>query len=106
MRCYKPESFGGIEPVSRANQAAALLAPEPVQLLALLGGQAVLATPVIAVGLANPVPDRLRRRLELLRVSPHTHHLDEPLLELGRVRWIGRGCRGLLISRKGVWCPR
>src|SRR5438132_1396972 len=68
-------------------------------------GQAILAMTVIALGLGNPVADRLRRRLELLRqlfrVPPGSHHLNEPSLELRRVRWSGFGHRDLLFPRKG-----
>src|SRR5947207_6438218 len=82
-----------------------VLAPEPPQLLALFRGQAILAVAVVAIGLGNPVADRLRRRLELLRqlfpVPPGSHHLNEPPLELRRVRWSGLGHRELLFPRKG-----
>src|SRR5947199_1636807 len=82
-----------------------VLAPEPPQLLALFRGQAVLAVAVVAIGLGDPVADRLRRRLELLRqlfpVPPGSHHLNEPPLELRRVRWSGFGHRELLFPRKG-----
>src|SRR3989454_11986308 len=82
-----------------------VLAPEPPQLLALFRGQAILAMTVIAIGLGNPVADRLRRRLELLRqlfrVPPGSHHLNEPPFELRRVRGMGFGHRELLFPRKG-----
>src|SRR5438034_1645465 len=83
-----------------------VLAPEPPQLLALFRGQAVLAVAVVAIGLGDPVADRLRRRLELLRqlfrVPPRSHHLNEPPLELRRVRDMGLGHRELLFPRKGA----
>src|SRR5438093_8781947 len=83
-----------------------VLAPEPPQLLALFSGQAVLAVAVVAIGLGDPVADRLRRRLELLRqlfrVPPGSHHLNEPPLELRRVRDMGLGHRELLFPRKGA----
>jgi len=68
---------GGIAPVSLANQAAAffqdlpllaelfVLAPQPPELVPLLGAQSVLALAFVPVGLGDPVPDGLRRRLEL-----------------------------------------
>src|SRR5712691_92216 len=82
-----------------------VLAPEPPQLLALVRGQAVLAVAGVAIGLGDPVADRLRRRLELLRqllrVPPGSHHLNEPPLELRRVRDMRLGHRELLFPRKG-----
>src|SRR5262249_31942786 len=81
------------------------LAPEAAQLLALLGGQTVLAVAVVTIGLRDPVADRLRRRLRLLRplfrVAPGSHELNEPPLELRRVRGTGLGHRELLFPRKG-----
>src|SRR5438128_6936361 len=44
-----------------------VLTTEALQLLPLLGRQAVLAATVVAIGLRDPVADRLCRRLELLR---------------------------------------
>src|SRR5439155_20527448 len=82
-----------------------ILAPEPPQLLALLRGQTILAVAGVAIGLGDPVADRLRRRLELLRqllrVPPGSHHLNEPPLELRRVRDMRLGHRELLFPRKG-----
>src|SRR5207237_798656 len=76
------------------------LAPEPPQLLTLLGGQTVLAVAVVAIRLDDPVADRLRRRLELLRQifrsPPGSHQLNEPPLELRRIRNVGLGHRELL----------
>src|SRR5882672_2640493 len=81
------------------------LAPEPPQLLTLLGGQAVLAVAVVAISLDDPIADRLRRRLELLRQlfrgPPGSHQLNESPLELRRVRNVGLGHRELLFPRKG-----
>src|SRR5262249_45612841 len=95
------EPFGGIEPGSRANQAAALFRvsrssrrilfsrPKPLQLLALVGGQAVAAAAGVPISLSGPVADRLRGRLELLRqllgIPPGSDEIDQPLLEL---RWV------------------
>src|SRR5215467_10717794 len=81
------------------------LAPEAAQLLALLGGQTVLAAAVVAIGLRDPVADRLGRRLELLRQlfrgAAGSHQLNEPPLELRRVGRMGLGHRELLFPRKG-----
>src|SRR5437762_11433394 len=44
-----------------------VLTTEALQLLPLLGRQTVLAAAVVAIGLGDPVADRLCRRLELLR---------------------------------------
>jgi hypothetical protein len=76
---HEPEPFDGIAFVSRANQAAAFesisrssrswrfLTSQAVELLALRCRHAAVATASIALGLRKPVPDRLRRRLELAR---------------------------------------
>ena len=37
-----------------------------------------------------------------VRVPPRAHQLDEPSLELGRVRWMGLGHRGLLSPERGL----
>ena len=67
-------------------QDIALLAQSPVltpqtgQLLALGAGRAVLSAAFIAIGLAHPIPDRLRGRFELarqrLRCSPRSHQIN------------------------------
>src|SRR5262245_32651278 len=58
-RRWCPDGALPAQRLPRATQAA--------QLLALLGGQTVLALAVVTLGLRDPVADRLRRRLELLR---------------------------------------
>jgi hypothetical protein len=59
---------------------------------------------VVAISLGDGA-DRLRRRLELLgelfRLPTGAHHLDQPPLELGWVRFVGLGHRELLFPRKG-----
>ncbi len=58
------------------------LAAQAAPLFPLLGGQAVRATAVIAIGLLAPVPNRLGGRLELppefLWRAPRPRKLDEP----------------------------
>src|SRR5437867_817913 len=72
-----------------------VLATQPHQLLAFLGRQTVGAVAFVEIGLADPVPDRLRRRLELpsqvLGRLPSTHQLDQATAKLRRVRrwWCG-----------------
>src|SRR5262245_33470408 len=81
------------------------LTPEAAQLLALFAGQTVLAVAVVAISLRDPVANRLCRRLELLRqlfrVPPGSYQLNEPPLELRRVRRMGLGHREPLFPRKG-----
>src|SRR2546425_838660 len=71
-----------------------VLASQPDQLLTLLGRQAVSALAVIQVGLADPVPDRLRRGLELpsqfLGRLSGAHQLDQAAAKLREV-WRGGG---------------
>jgi hypothetical protein len=43
------------------NPELAVLSPQSVELLALRSRQAAVATPRIALGLRNPVPDRLSK---------------------------------------------
>ena len=73
---HELEDSGGIEPVSRANQAATcqdfpfktkllVLAKQTGKLLALGGGQPVLATTLVQIGLFDPISDGLRGGLEL-----------------------------------------
>jgi hypothetical protein len=45
----------------------AVLTPQTVELLAFCRRQAIRAAALVTVGLRDPVADRLRRRLELLR---------------------------------------
>ena len=104
------EDLDGIEPVSRANQAAAFSRPEAAELLALGGRQAVSAPALVAIRLAHPVPNRLGRRLEFLaqrfRRSPGANQLDHPTPELW---WIGSSCtwhRGTSLPHIGARCPR
>src|SRR5438046_3536036 len=72
-----------------------VLAPEPPQLLALVRGQAVLAVAGVAIGLGDPVADRLRRRLELLRQllrgPPASHPVHEPPATLRPARALSVG---------------
>ena len=70
-----------------------VLTPQPHQPLPLLRGQPVGAPSLVQVRLSQPVPDRLRRRLELpgepLRLAPTAHklHYAPPKLRrVGRVR--------------------
>jgi hypothetical protein len=114
---HELESFGGIEPVSRANQAAAFFSishssrsvftsrPKPTELLAFVARQTVGAYTVVAISLRDPIPDRLRCRLELLsqllRRSTRTDQIYEPVTELSRVRRTGLCHRELLFPRKG-----
>ncbi len=49
---------------------AGVLAPKLGQLLALNAGRTIMPPAFVAVRLAHPVPDRLRRRLELLASAP------------------------------------
>src|SRR6516162_7922665 len=94
-------------------QDIALLAQSPVltpqtgQLLTLGAGRAVRSAAVIAIGLTNPVPDRLGGRFELARQlfrgsprSDQINHLSPELRRIGSVtlrhRW------HLLLKWKGV----
>jgi hypothetical protein len=74
--------------------------PEPAELLALVGREAIRALPRVAIGLGQPVADGLGGRLELLRErfrrAALAHHLDDPLPELRRVRRSALRHRGLL----------
>ena len=77
MRLHEFEPFGGIEPVSRANQAAAFFRisrssrsvafsrRKRCSSVAFVGRQPVGASARIALRLRDPVPNGLRRRLEL-----------------------------------------
>src|SRR4029453_13804092 len=82
-----------------------VLASEPADLLPLLRGQAIRAVAVIAGGLADPVPDRLRARLELapqlLRDATRADQLDEARPQLWRIRRSGLRHRGLPPPPKG-----
>src|SRR3954469_6665329 len=101
------------EPGCRLCQDVALLAQLPVltpqtrQFLALSAGRAVLSAAFIAIGLTNPVPDRLGGRLELTRqllrgspTSDQINHLSPEFRRIGSVtlrhRW------HLLLKWKGV----
>src|SRR6185503_20221386 len=87
-----------------------VLAAEPAQLRPFLGGQPVLAPALIAVRLAEPIPDRLAGRLELpaqlLGRAPRSGQLDEPRPELRGIRRSGLWHRGLLPPPKGEQGPR
>jgi hypothetical protein len=75
VRVHELEPFDGIEPVSRANQAAAfqdlaLLTGRGIlathhQLRPFLGRQAIAALSRVAIRLPHPSPNALRRGLEL-----------------------------------------
>src|ERR1700736_3017284 len=84
-----------------------VLTPQTGQLLALGAGRAVRSAAFIAIGLTNPVPDRLGSRFELarqlLRCSPRSdqiNHLSPEFRRIGSVtlrhRW------HLLLKWKGV----
>src|SRR6266478_5474714 len=84
-----------------------VLSPQTGQLLALDAGRAVRSAAFIAIGLTNPVPDRLGSRFELarqlLRCSPRSdqiNHLSPEFRRIGSVtlrhRW------HLLLKWKGV----
>src|ERR1700731_3774268 len=84
-----------------------VLTPQTGQLLALGAGRAVLSAAFVAIGLPNPVPDRLGGRFELarqrLRCSPRSdqiNHLSAEFRRIGSVtlrhRW------HLLLKWKGV----
>ena len=66
------------------------LTPQPTQFFALSRCQAVTSTTLVPVSLLRPVPDRVRRRLELLRqtlwATSSPDQLHHPRLELWRVR--------------------
>src|SRR5204863_7733605 len=82
-----------------------VLTTEPAELLALVGGQTVLAVAVVASSLCDPVADRLRGRLELLReflgLTAGPDEFDHAAAELRRVWRMGFRHRGLLFPRKG-----
>src|SRR5437867_3237301 len=77
-----------------------VLATQLAQLFALLARQSVLATAVIEIGLADPVPDRLRGGLERLGQClgrlPGSNQLDQAAAKL---RWVRRWWCGLLRHR-------
>src|SRR6202040_57746 len=84
-----------------------VLTPQTGQLLALGAGRAVLSAAFVAIGLTNPVPDRLGGRFELarqrLRCSPRSdqiNHLSAEFRRIGPVtlrhRW------HLLLKWKGI----
>src|SRR6266487_6651997 len=77
-----------------------VLATELDQLSAFLGRQPVAALAFVEIGLADPVPDRLRGGLELpgqfFGALAGTDQLDQAAAELRRIRQ--RGC-GLLRHR-------
>src|SRR6267143_5169350 len=84
-----------------------VLTPQTGQLLALGAGRAVPSAAFVAIGLTNPVPDRLGSRFELarqlLRCSPRSdqiNHLSPEFRRIGSVtlrhRW------HLLLKWKGV----
>src|SRR5712671_3571773 len=69
-----------------------VLTPQTGQLLALGAGRAVLSAAFVAIGLTNPVPDRLGSRFELarqlLRCSPRSdqiNHLSPEFRRIGSV---------------------
>src|SRR5207302_3738479 len=78
----------------------AVLAPKPLEFLALRRGQAVSTPARIAIGLGNPVPDRLCRRFkllgQLLRRTAGVHQFDHLLTEFRCIRWSRLPHRGLL----------
>jgi hypothetical protein len=69
------------------------LAAQATHFVPLLGRQPVRPPAVIAVGLLEPGPDRLSRRLELpaerFRRAPGARQLDEPRPEVRGIRWSG-----------------
>src|SRR5690348_922107 len=84
-----------------------VLTPQTRQFLALSAARAVLSAAFIAIGLTNPVPDRLGGRLELTRqllrgspTSDQINHLSPEFRRIGSVtlrhRW------HLLLKWKGV----
>src|SRR6516165_10399674 len=81
------------------------LSAPPAHFLPLLGRQPVLAAAVIPIGLAAPVPNRLRGRLELpaelFRGPARPGQLDEPRPQLRRIRRSGLWHRGLPPPPKG-----
>jgi len=78
VRLHELVDSGGIEPVSRANQAAAFarisrssrnclpkVTPQTGKFLAFGGRQSVMATTLVQIGLLEPILNGLCRRLEL-----------------------------------------
>ena len=120
MRLHDFEDPDGIDPVSRANQAAAFSrSPVPhaalhsrgggVELRPFIGRQPVGAPTGIAIGLADPLTDGMGRRLELLcqraRQAARPHQLNQLLAELRRIWW-SRFRHRRLLSPMRVMCPR
>ena len=107
---HKLEDSGGIEPVSRANQAAAFpekasgrcarisrsrrsflpkVSSQTGNFLALGSGEPVVATTLVQIGSLSPVANRHRRGFklagELLRAANRSDQLDDLLPILWRV---------------------
>src|SRR5437016_11728689 len=86
-----------------------VLTPQTGQLLALGAGRAVRSAAFVAIGLTNPVPDRLGCRFELarqlLRCSPRSdqiNHLSPEFRRIGSVTLRHRWHLLLKVER----CPR
>src|SRR6202012_1170354 len=84
-----------------------VLTPQARQFLALAARRSVLSPAFIAIGLTNPVPDRLRSRLELARQllwrpsgADQFDHLSSELRRIGCVAL--RHWWHLLLKGKGV----
>ena len=70
----REESRGRLENLALLLKAA-VLTPQPVQLLALIAGQPVAALTAVKRSLLHPVAQRLRRDPELVGICG----IDEPL---------------------------
>src|ERR1700745_2717696 len=84
-----------------------VLTPQTRQFLALGAARAVLSAAFIAIGLTNPVPDRLGGRLELtrqlLRGSPTSDQINHLWPEFRRIGSVTLRHRWhLLLKWKGV----
>src|SRR5438093_1481793 len=83
-----------------------VLATQSAQLIPLSRGQSVPSTPVVEIGLLDPVADRLGRGLELpsevFRATPGPDEFDHPTAEFRRVRSVALGHRGPPPLHKGI----
>ena len=77
-----------------------VLASQTSKLLAFGRGQPVLATALVQISLFEPIPDGLRRGLELagqfLGAAASSNQLDDLLPVFRRIRWMRSPHRGLL----------
>jgi hypothetical protein len=99
---HESEPFDGIDPVSRAAPGRGffqdlpllaerrVLTPQPLELGALVGRQAIVPAPRIAIRLPHPIPDAVRRRLKLtgqrFGTASAPDEVDDPRSILRRIR--------------------